>query len=66
MDMARRIDDAVFSIVQDTEDKKVTVKKVNEVIYEETQDHLLTFDELHAILMRERTKYFMREETYEQ
>lgn len=66
MDMARRIDDAVFSIVQDTEDKKVTVKKVNEVIFEETQDHLLTFDELHAILMRERTKYFMREGTYEQ
>lgn len=61
MDMARRIDDAVFSIVQDTEDKKVTVKKVNEVIYEEAQDHLLTFDELHAILMRERTKHFMRE-----
>lgn len=61
MDMARRIDDAVFSIVQDTEDKKVTVKKVNEVIFEEAQDHLLTFDELHAILMRERTKYFMRE-----
>ena len=61
MDMARRIDDAVFSIVQDTEDKKVTVKKVNEVIFEETQDHLLTFDELHSILMRERTKYFMRE-----
>lgn len=61
MDMARRIDDAVFSIVQDTEDKKVTVKKVNEVIYEEAQDHLLTFDELHAVLMRERTKYFMRE-----
>lgn len=62
MDMARRIDDAVFSIVQDTEDKKVTVKKVNEVIFEEAQDHLLTFDELHAILMRERTKYFMRTE----
>lgn len=62
MDMARRIDDAVFSIVQDTEDKKVTVKKVNEVIFEETQDHILTFDELHAILMRERTKYFIREE----
>ena len=61
MDMARRIDDAVFSIVQDTEDKKVTVKKVNEVIYEEAQDHLLTFDELHAVLMRERTKHFMRE-----
>jgi hypothetical protein len=65
MDMARRIDDAVFSIVQDTEDKKVTVKKVNEVIYEKTQDQLLTFDELHAILMRERTKYFMREGAYE-
>ena len=62
MDMARRIDDAVFSIVQDTEDKKVTVKKVNEVIFEEAQDHLLTFDELHAVLMRERTKHFMREE----
>lgn len=62
MDMARRIDDAVFSIVQDTEDKKVTVKKVNEVIYEEAQDHLLTFDELHAVLMRERTKHFMRTE----
>jgi hypothetical protein len=62
MDMARRIDDAVFSIVQDTEDKKVTVKKVNEVIYEKTQDQLLTFDELHAILMRERTKHFMRTE----
>ncbi len=61
MDMARRIDDAVFSIVQDTEDKKVTVKKVNEVIFEEAQDHLLTFDELHAVLMRERTKHFMRE-----
>lgn len=61
MDMARRIDDAVFSIVQDTEDKKVTVKKVNEVIFEEVQDHLLTFDELHAILMRERTKHFMGE-----
>ena len=61
MDMARRIDDAVFSIVQDTEDKKVTVKKVNEVIYEEAHDHLLTFDELHAVLMRERTKHFMRE-----
>ena len=61
MDMARRIDDAVFSIVQDTEDKKVTVKKVNEVILEEAQDHLLTFDELHAVLMRERTKHFMRE-----
>ena len=61
MDMARRIDDAVFSIVQDTEDKKVMVKKVNEVIYEEAQDHLLTFDELHAVLMRERTKHFMRE-----
>lgn len=61
MDMARRIDDAVFSIVQDTEDKKVMVKKVNEVIYEETPDHLLTFDELHAVLMRERTKHFMRE-----
>lgn len=62
MDMARRIDDAVFSIVQDTEDKKVTVKKVNEVIYEEAQDHLLTFGELHAVLMRERTKHFMRTE----
>jgi hypothetical protein len=62
MDMARRIDDAVFSIVQDTEDKKVTVKKVNEVIYEKTQDQLLTFDELHAVLMRERTKHFMRTE----
>ena len=61
MDMARRIDDAVFSIVQDTEDKKVTVKKVNEVIFEEAQDHLLTFYELHAVLMRERTKHFMRE-----
>lgn len=61
MDMARRIDDAVFSIVQDTEDKKVTVKKVNEVIFEEAQDRLLTFDELHAVLMRERTKHFMRE-----
>lgn len=61
MDMARRIDDAVFSIVQDTEDKKLTVKKVNEVIFEEAQDHLLTFDELHAVLMRERTKHFMRE-----
>lgn len=61
MDMARRIDDAVFSIVQDTEDKKVTVKKVNEVIFEEAKDHLLTFDELHAVLMRERTKHFMRE-----
>ena len=61
MDMARRIDDNVFSIVQDTEDKKVTVKKVNEVIFEEAQDHLLTFDELHAVLMRERTKHFMRE-----
>lgn len=61
MDMARRIDDAVFSIVQDTEDKKVTVKKVNEVIFEEAQDHLLTFDELHDVLMRERTKHFMRE-----
>ena len=61
MDMARRIDDTVFSIVQDTEDKKVTVKKVNEVIFEEAQDHLLTFDELHAVLMRERTKHFMRE-----
>lgn len=61
MDMARRIDDAVFSIVQDTEDKKVTVKKVNKVIFEEAQDHLLTFDELHAVLMRERTKHFMME-----
>lgn len=61
MDMARRIDDAVFSIVQDTEDKKVTVKKVKEVIFEEAQDHILTFDELHAVLMRERTKHFMRE-----
>ena len=62
MDLARMIQDGTFSIVQDVKTKKTQVKNFEEVIYEETPDHFLAFEELIAILTRERTKQFMRTE----
>ena len=62
MDLARMIQDGTFSIVQDVKTKKTLVKNFEEVVYEETPDHFLSFEELIAILTRERTKHFMRTE----
>lgn len=62
MDLARMIQDGTFSIVQDTNTKEIKVKIFEDVVYEETPDHVLPFEELSAILIRERTKYFMRTE----
>ena len=56
------IQDGTFSIVQDSKTKTVKVKNFEDVVFEETQDHILAFDELSAILIRERTKYFMKTE----
>lgn len=61
MDLAREIVDGTFSVVQSVDTKKLEVKRFNEVIYEEVMDRLLPFENLIAILMRERTKYFMNE-----
>lgn len=61
MDLAREIVDGTFSVVQSVDTKKLEVKRFNEVIYEEVMDRLLPFEHLIAILMRERTKYFMNE-----
>lgn len=62
MDLARMIQDGTFSIVQDSKTKTVKVKYFEDVVFEEAQDHILTFEELSAILIRERTKYFMKTE----
>ena len=62
MDLARMIQDGTFSIVQDYKTKTVKVKNFEEVVFEKAQDHILAFDELIAILIRERTKYFMKTE----
>ena len=62
MDLARMIQDGTFSIVQDSKTKDIKVKQFEDVVYEEAQDHILSFEELIAILIRERTKYFMRTE----
>lgn len=62
MDLARMIQDGTFSIVQDSKTKTVKVKNFEDVVFEEAQDHILAFDELIAILIRERTKYFMKTE----
>lgn len=61
MDNARMIQDGTFSIVQDVHTKHIEVKNFEEVVYEEEAGHFFTFEELIATLMRERTKYFMRE-----
>lgn len=61
MDNARMIQDGTFSIVQDVHTKHIKVRNFEEVVYEGTPDHFFTFEELIATLMRERTKYFMRE-----
>ena len=61
MDNARMIQDGTFSIVQDVHTKHIQVKNFEKVVYEETPDHFFSFEELIATLMRERTKYFMRE-----
>ena len=61
MDNARMIQDGTFSIVQDVHTKHIEVKNFDEVVYTEDADRLFSFEELIATLMRERTKYFMRE-----
>ena len=61
MDLARMIQDGTFSIVQDVHTKHIEVKNFEKVVYEENPDHFFSFEELIATLMRERTKYFMRE-----
>lgn len=62
MDLARMIQDGTFSIVQDSKTKDIKVKNFEDVVYEESVDRILSFEELIAILIRERTKYFMRTE----
>lgn len=62
MDLARMIQDGTFSIVQDSKTKEVKVKYFEDAVYEETPGRVLSFDELSQILIRERTKYFMRTE----
>ena len=61
MDLARMIQDGIFSIVQDTNTKVVEVKEFESVIWSQVSDHILSFEELIAILIRERTKHFMKE-----
>lgn len=61
MDLARMIQDGIFSIVQDTNTKVVEVKEFESVIWSQVPDHILSFEELIAILIRERTKHFMKE-----
>lgn len=61
MDVARMIQDGIFSIVQDTNTKVVEVKEFESVIWSQVPDHILSFEELIAILIRERTKHFMKE-----
>ena len=61
MDNARMIQDGTFSIVQEVHTKRIEVKNFDEVVYTEDADRLFSFEELIATLMRERTKYFMRE-----
>ena len=61
MDNARMIQDGTFSIVQEVHTKHIEVKNFDEVVYTEDADRLFSFEELIATLMRERTKYFMRE-----
>ena len=61
MDVARMIQDGIFSIVQDTNTKVVEVKEFENVIWSQIPDHILSFEELIAILIRERTKHFMKE-----
>ena len=61
MDNARMVQDGTFSIVQNVQTKHIEAKNFDEVVYEETPDHFFSFEELIATLMRERTKYFMRE-----
>ena len=61
MDVARMIQDGIFSIVQDTDTKVVEVKEFEDVIWSQVPDHILSFEELIAILIRERTKHFMKE-----
>ena len=61
MDLARMIQDGTFSIVQEVHTKHIEVKNFDEVVYTEDADRLFSFEELIATLMRERTKYFMRE-----
>ena len=61
MDNARMIQDGIFSIVQDTKTKVIEVKQFEDVIYSKTEDSILSFEALIAILCRERTRYFMKE-----
>ena len=61
MDLARMIQDGIFSIVQDTNTKVVEVKEFESVIWSQVPDHILSFEELIAILIRERTRHFMKE-----
>ena len=61
MDLARMIQDGIFSIVQDTNTKVVEVKEFESVIWSQASDHILSFEELIAILIRERTRHFMKE-----
>ena len=61
MDLARMIQDGIFSIVQDTNTKVVEVKEFESVIWSQVPDHILSFEELIAILIRERTIHFMKE-----
>ena len=61
MDLARMIQDGIFSIAQDTNTKVVEVKEFESVIWSQVPDHILSFEELIAILIRERTKHFMKE-----
>ena len=61
MDVARMIQDGIFSIVQDTNTKVVEVKEFEDVIYSQAADHILSFEELISILIRERTRHFMKE-----
>lgn len=61
MDLSRRIDDGVFSIVQNVHTKHIEVLNFKDVIYQQEADSVLPFEVLIAILTRERTKYYMRE-----
>ena len=44
MDVARMIQDGIFSIVQDTDTKVVEVKEFEDVIYSQAADHILSFE----------------------
>lgn len=59
MHTENRITDGFFEIIQDVTTLQITITKYNEPIKITSGDRVLSIDELHSMLVHERTALFM-------